>query len=896
MGQIFNIISYTIDPFTTLLMDLVIDPLLDLFTPDMPDMPDFPGIPDQIPFEAGEELGQRQNTISEGLLTSRCYGTTLIAGNKIRFNEPDATDLRMIVAHCLGSVEGITAWYANDVEWSELTGSHTKTEYKGTFTQTADARFSDRACAYRGRAYTAFTFAKNDQQIGYNPNITVVMQGLKCAPLAGGADVFTRNNAVIMYDWLLNVEGYDAGDLDLNAFKSLEELCDEVPSGGTGARYTFDYNFLQQRPINDDKKLIWQSFNGRTVMSQGKIKPVWNSSQIADGAGGLTAKTVVHAFNEDNIVKDTLVWRQPERPNLVRVHYLDATKNYKTSTVEEKDTEDIALNGVILHEERCNYVTSAEVARRRAKFKFDYFWHADYVVNLSAWTDASDIEVFDLVTVTHSQPGWTAKKFLVTQKGEDAHGRMKVVLSAYYSGVYSDAQLEEQPSYESNLPNPYVAVPVTSVALAEGGFIAGDGSYIPYVTLTFTKPNNSFWLRGQVWVSIDDLTYEFYGHDVTGTGFRIDPTGGLYAEGDTLYIKVLSENTNGVTQTIASASAVSEYIDGKTAAPSNVTGFSVSQIGDIVIFSMNRPSQGTDADFSHFELREGSTWEASQLVAEFSTTKFALTDFIEGSKVYRVKAVDTSANKSATEVIANITLRAASIQNIYYQSEKIDRIGAGSVSQIVREYGFNNLDGGFFIDGTEYMDDDADDYMDDSDTERMWAPGYDSGYIETEAIDTGAEITGQIYLDIVSTGYLGATFSVEYKVSTNGVDYSEYTNFTNGASNTFRYIIFKITLTIDRANYPQNNIEITRLYVTVDLPTIINEYVNQTIDIGGSTITFITPYTTAASIGAELTPLSAAALIPTYDTVTVNNLIAYLFDKDGNDVGGTMGKIKISGY
>jgi hypothetical protein len=101
-------------------------------------------------------------------------------------------------------------------------------------------------------------------------------------------------------------------------------------------------------------------------------------------------------------------------------------------------------------------------------------------------------------------------------------GRMQFALEAYYSGAYDDAQVGTQANYGSDLPNPYVPVSVTSVTLAEGGFIAGDGSYVPYVTLTFTKPNNAFWIRGQVYSSTDNITYTYHGSTTTGDGFRID--------------------------------------------------------------------------------------------------------------------------------------------------------------------------------------------------------------------------------------------------------------------------------------------------------------------------------------------------------------------------------------
>ena len=423
----------------------------DVFTPELPRSPTYNTL-----------TGRIKNTSAEGIVLSRCYGKCKIGGNKVRYNDPDdTTDLRIICIHCQGEVNGVTTWYVNDIEWGDLTTStHTKTEYTGTRTQTADARFPTKVSAYRGMAYTAYTFLKkkkkNDSEVGDNPNLTVIMEGLKCAPLAGGAAAFTRNPAVILYDWYINVEGYSAGDLDTTEFQSLEALCDEVPTGGTLPRYRFDFNFDTNSTINDAKKLIWQSFNGRVVRSQGKLKPVWDSGQMSDGIGGLTAKTVSHAFTEDNIIKDSLSWSQLDQPNVVRIHFIDSDDDYKKSSVDVKNEHDIETNGEILYEENAYYITNEELARRRAKFKFSKFQYPDYRAKLSAFSGAGDVELYDMVSVTHTLPGWTAKEFIVVEKSEDVYGTMTFTLEAYYSGVYDDSEIGAQPNFASNFQNPYL--------------------------------------------------------------------------------------------------------------------------------------------------------------------------------------------------------------------------------------------------------------------------------------------------------------------------------------------------------------------------------------------------------------------------------------------------------
>ncbi len=510
----------------------------------------FPDIDINIPSSPTYASDRIGNTITEGVFVSRCYGTCKIGGNKLRFNAATDTDLRIIVGHSYGPVSGVSRVEVNDLEWSTLTGSHTKTEYTGTRTQTVDARFSSNASAFRNIAYHAFTFAKNDQQIGYNPNVTVIMDGLLCAPLAGGADAFTRNPAVILYDWYLNVEGYSAGDLDLNAFKSLEALCDEVPSGSSLPRYRFDYNFDSSISINDAKKLIWSSFNGFSIMSQGKIKPVWDSAQMEDGTGALTAKTVSHAFDLDNIVKDSFSWKKLERPNVVRIHYKDAAKQYKTSSVEVMDEDDINLNGEILYEERAYYITDVEIARRRARFKFNKKRYPDYSCNFSALSGAGDIEVLDLVTITHVLPGWTTKQFLITSRSENAVGGMKFTAEAYYSGAYDDSQAGTQANFESALPNPHdTPSSVTSVTVAM--VAVGNAFDFDAVRVSFTPPSGDpFYSHSEVLASNDDATYYHVGNTDGSGEFTFSELGSIYEPGDTCYVKMRSVSDTNVKEDI----------------------------------------------------------------------------------------------------------------------------------------------------------------------------------------------------------------------------------------------------------------------------------------------------------------------------------------------------------
>lgn len=83
---------------------------------------------------------------------------------------------------------------------------------------------------------------------------------------------------------------------------------------------------------------------------------------------------------------------------------------------------------------------------------------------------------------------------------------------------------------------------------------------------------------------------------------------------------------------------------GKTAPPSDVTGFAYSVSKDIgVTLSWNAIS---DIDLAQYEIRRGTSWSSSTLVAQIKGTSYKMGYLDDGSYSYLIKAVDTSGSYS----------------------------------------------------------------------------------------------------------------------------------------------------------------------------------------------------------------------------------------------------------
>ena len=94
-------------------------------------------------------------------------------------------------------------------------------------------------------------------------------------------------------------------------------------------RFTFDYVFDNDVSETDAIEKICRSFNGTVIVSQeGKLKPVWEWKQEADGAGGLQDKTSKHSFDLDNIVRGSFKYCRPDRANKFTVKYIDPSEGF----------------------------------------------------------------------------------------------------------------------------------------------------------------------------------------------------------------------------------------------------------------------------------------------------------------------------------------------------------------------------------------------------------------------------------------------------------------------------------------------------------------------------------------------------------------------------------------
>ena len=317
--------------------------------------------------------------------------------------------------------------------------------------------------------------------------------------------------------------------------------------------------------------------------------------------------------------------------------------------------------------------------------------------------------------------------------------------------------------------------------------------------------------------------------------------------GSTYTIEVSSVSGLGIRS--ATAATISYTVLGKAALPSDVTGFVVARVGDLLTFSWRAV---TDLDIKAYELRRGDTWETSVAVGSTATNNFA-TVGQRGGK-YLIKALDTSGNYSANAAL--VAVEDASGINVVITSEEAqlatggtwpgtmaglmswvqvgaDEWGGASTWANAASWSNFNLKGG--------------------PATPNFGPPF-SGTYTSSVVDIGAVMTSLVTLEAVveplgtPTATDAISASYEMRTSLDGLTWGSWASFTPG-SYRGRFFQVRVTLSATSATY---RAWLTRLAIIVDVPDRVENFADVAVPAEGATITFPTPFVGVSTVQVTL--------------------------------------------
>jgi hypothetical protein len=867
--------------------------------PKVPDLPDF-GDNQFENFEKGLLVNKQSNDANIPVI----YGERLTGGTRV-FMETSGTDntyLYMAIVLAEGEVNDITEIRVDDkaVTWASDLTDNTAVEvnssdsnfYKdgeslirvephyGTDGQSASSLLSTLSSwgsnhKLSGLCYLAIRLKWNQDAFAGLPKIQAKIQGKKVvsynSSLVAQTAAYSTNPAWCLLDYLTNArygKSLAISEIDLQSFYDASVICatQVTPYSGASDINIFDTNVAldTSKNIIENVRELIKGCRGYLPYRSGKYSLVIETTGTATIT--LTEDDIIGGYSLSTPTKN-------EKFNRVIVGFVNPDRNFQVDEVQFPPIDDSGLDvadrhatlkaadGGFLLEGRFSFstITSpyqaeelAEVILRRSREAI--------TLGLTVSFNAYDLAIGDIVNITHSSLGFSAKGFRVVGITFNEDYTIGLSLVEYQASHYTWAtktQVASTPS--TNLPNPFTIQPPASVTLSDTLIEYNDGTVIVALDVAIGASPDSFIDFYQVEYKLStDSDFIIYAQG-SGLNHRVLNV----IDQQTYDVRVKAVNSLGVSSSYVSAQ---RKIVGAIEPPSDVTDFSCNILGQEAHLGWEQIS---DLDLAFYNLRfseatDGTAdWQNSVALVEKVSRPATSISVPARAGTYLIKAVDKLGNFSsnATAVISNVT-SVTNFNNITTQSEHPTFAGTNTNTVI--------SDNAIELDSSELFDAASGDF--DDETTRFFDSGVanadfvSSGNYEfANVIDIGAKHTARITASLTQTsdnpddlfdnrsgnfdsapsnfdGDVAANCNAHIEIATSddNTTYTAFRTFVIGEY-TARYFKFRVVLiSRDNASTPV----VSAVTVTIDMQDRIFSGNDIVSGAGTKTVTFTNPFKT----------------------------------------------------
>jgi hypothetical protein len=913
--------------------------------PKQPDIPDF-ATNEFDDFEKGILINKQSNDSNIPVI----YGERLTGGTRV-FMETSGTDntyLYMAILMAEGEINDIEEIRVDDKvvtfasSFSDGTavevGSGDSNFYKadpnvegssaeslirvephyGTDNQSASSLLSTLSSwgsnhKLSGLCYLALRFKWNQDAFTGIPKVQAKIQGKKVktynASLVEQSASYQTNPAWCLLDYLTNArygKGLAISEIDLQSFYDSSLICETqvTPYSGGSDINIFDINTAldTSKPIIDNVREFLKGCRGYLPYNAGKYNLIIETTGTASIT--LTEDNIIGGYSLSTPTKN-------DRYNRVIVGFVNPDRNFQVDEVQFPPIDDSGLpsadqhasmkaeDGGFLLEGRFNFTTitsqyqaeeMAEVILRRSREALSLGINVDF--------NGYDLAIGDIVNITHSSIGFSAKPFRVIGITFNQDLTVGLSLVEYQASHYTWATKTQATTVPAtNLPNPFTIQPPASVTLSDTLIEYNDGTVIVALDVTIGASPDSFVDYYQVEYKLStDSDFIIYAQG-SGLNHRV-----LNVIDQSIYdVRVKAVNSFGVSSTYVSAQRT---IVGAVEPPEDVQDFSCNIVGQEAHLGW---TQIGDLDLAYYQLRfsdktDGTgTWADSVALVEKISRPATSISVPARQGTYLIKAVDKLGNFSsnATAIISNV-VGITNFNSIATQSEHPDFDGTKTNVLV--------SDSTLRLDSSELFDSASGDF--DTEASRFFDSGvanadfFASGNYEfSDVIDIGAKHTARItaslsqssdnpddlfdnrigLFDSTNSNFDGdtpanANAHLEIATSDDNVTYTSFRSFVIG-DYTARYFKFRVVLiSRDLASTPV----VSAVSVSIDMQDRIFSGNDITSGVGVKTVLFTNPYKTV-NYALGITGEDMA----TGDFFTVSNKTINGFDVLFKNSGGT---------
>ena len=564
---------------------------------------------------------------------------------------------------CEGEVESITDIYVDDlpITDSKYSGLISYNTYLGTDDQTMPNNqllreaneFWTADHRLRGVAFLGIRFTWDEEAFSGIPEVTALVKGRKIYDPRTATTAWSDNPALCIRDYLTNTrygKGLPSSAIDDTLIGDAADDCDQsvtLYSGGTtGKTFTCNAVLDTSKTLFDNLNTLLLGCRGFLPYTQGeyRLKIDGSSSSVMT----FTTDTIIGGINIKGESKD-------EKFNRVTVKFPNPDANWQPDTAiwppagsTEETTYLSEDGGVLLHEEiELDTITNYYQARDLARVILLRSRNA-LTCAIKTTSEALQLEIADVVSITHATPGWTAKPFQVMGMQLNDDGTVDLALLEYDSTIYTwEVDAEQQTYPDTNLPNPFTVAAVSNITVTETTTLADDGTVIPLGVLewdaSYDNLVNQYEIQYKLTSEADTEyksiftsvnKYEFYNAEV-GTSF-------------TLRIRAINSlNVKGAFTTATFT------INGDQTAPSAPTGLSATVGIKNIRLDWTNPSDKDLKVVDVYRHTSNSSGSASK-IASIDGESFVDQNITEDTTYYYwLKAVDYSGNSSGFSGVAS---------------------------------------------------------------------------------------------------------------------------------------------------------------------------------------------------------------------------------------------------
>lgn len=516
----------------------------------------------------------------------------------------------------------------------------------------------------RGVAYLGMRFKWDEEAFSGIPEVTALVTGKKVYDPRTATTAWSDNPALCIRDYLTNTrygKGIPTSAIDDVAIAAAANDCDEsvtlYDGGGSGKLFTCNAVLDTSKSLFDNLNTLLLGCRGFLPYSQGQYRLKIDGSRSSE-----------FTFTNNEIIDGIVITGESkdEKLNRVSVKFPNPDANWQPDTAiwppagSTEETTFLAEDGGVLLQEDIDLDTITNYYQARDLARVLVLRSRNAITcSIKTTSEALQLEIADVISITHSTPGWVNKPFQVTQMQLNEDGTVSLNLLEYDSTIYTWESGAEQTAYpDTNLPDPFTVGVVSNITVTETTTLGSDGTVIPTGLIewdtSYDKLVNQYEIQYKLTSEADTEfksiftsvpKYEFYNAEV----------------GISVTIRIRAINSLNVKGAFTTATFT---VNGDVTAPGVATSVTAAAGYRYNTVSWTNPS---DKDFAKVEVYGGdiSGSGSASLIGEIAGDTFIEGGLSESqTRYYYLKTVDFSGNKSAFSAGASATTLADPIDGV----------------------------------------------------------------------------------------------------------------------------------------------------------------------------------------------------------------------------------------